>query len=330
MAAVALAGPCGLAILGMLLSLSCSQIVLTKTGMITPNAYSESIGKEQMSADVDECDAWAADQRERLLEELLLGDPEVVERLEKQAKRDAKGEKAAEFFTPENASSAKEDLYGAIGALTWDILFGESRPDADDEEMLANYLGIEGGISGFSAEKRLEYICLRGKGYRVKDDEEDGAGTPYLVREPAKVMLREKDGTEKRFYGYLAPSRRGENPLDPAYLEQYGGTYSVDCEDDRADRLKVLIYRMVFESKKEELVTEDIEANVSYWGNSPPEDFEIAFTGTVKKDRGLLFLVYGSEQGPYIQMDGDPKILKGIGRAPGEETRYHRCWAGAK
>ena len=78
--------------------------------------------------------------------------------------------------------------------------------------MLANYLGIEGGISGFSAEKRLRYICLRAKGYRVKDGEEDG--------------------TEKRFYGYLTPSRRGENPLDRAYLEQYGGSYSADCDDD--------------------------------------------------------------------------------------------------
>ena len=87
---------------------------------------------------------------------------------------------------------------------------------------------------------------------------------------------------------------------------------------------------MVFESKKEELVTEEIEANASYWGDSPPEDFEIAFMGEVKKDRGLLFLVYGDERGPYIQLDGDPRILKDIGHSPGEKTRYYRCSAGAK
>jgi len=318
------------AILGMLLSLSCSMIVLTKSGMITPNEYSESVGKELIYADIDECDAQADAQRKQLLEELMLGDPDVVRRLQQEAKSEAKGEKVGEVLAPEGASTATEDLYGAIGAATWDILFGEYHPDAVDEEMLANYLGIEGGISGFSAEQRLRYICLRAKGYRVKDNEKDGAGTPYLVREPAKVMLREEDGTEKRFYGYLPPSRRGEVSLDRAYLEQYGGSYSADCEDDRADRLKVLLYRMVFESKKEELVTEDIEANASYWGDSPPEDFEIAFMGKVKKDRGLLFLVYGDEQGPYIQLDGDPRILKGIGHSPGEETRYYRCSPGAK
>ena len=53
------------AILGMLLSLSCSAIVLTKSGMITPNEYSESVGKELMYADIDECDAQADAQRSR-------------------------------------------------------------------------------------------------------------------------------------------------------------------------------------------------------------------------------------------------------------------------
>ena len=57
------------------------------------------------------------------------------------------------------------------------------------------------------------------------------------------------------------------NPLDPAYLKLYGGTYSANCSDALADRLKVLADRLIFASGNRELVAKGIEADVSYWAN---------------------------------------------------------------
>jgi len=93
------------------------------------------------------------------------------------------------------------------------FLFSSWDEDTYDENNLASYLGIDGGLgAGFSATKRLQYTCLRAKGYRVEDDEEDGSGTAHLVwAEPAgitRVILREEDGSERVFYGYVTPSKR--------------------------------------------------------------------------------------------------------------------------
>ena len=115
------------------------------------------------------------------------------------------------------------------------------------------------------------------------------------------------------------------SPLDPAYLKLYGGTYSANCSDARADRLKVLADRLVFTSGNRELVAKDIEADVSYWGKSPPGNFEIALMGEVSPERGLLFLVYSDKRGLYIQLDGHPDVLKDIGHSPEDETQYFLC-----
>jgi len=49
---------------------------------------------------------------------------------------------------------------------------------------------------------------VRAKGYRVTSHEADGAGASVFERDPARVVLREEDGTETLLYGYLPPSKR--------------------------------------------------------------------------------------------------------------------------
>lgn len=114
-------------------------------------------------------------------------------------------------------------------------------------------------------------------------------------------------------------------PLDPVYLKSYGGTYSADCSQARDTRLEVLADRLVFASGSRELVAKDIDAMLSFFGRTPPSDFEIALIGEVEPSRGLIFLVYRGEKGLYIQLDGHPEVLKSIDRSPEDETRYARC-----
>ena len=106
------------------------------------------------------------------------------------------------------------------------------------------------------------------------------------------------------------------DPLHPVYLEKYGGTYSTDCDDAQANRLSILADKLVFTGSSDEVVAEDILANVSYWGRMPPEGWEIALMAGLKAD-SLMFLIYSDEQGIYILLEDDTKF--------DEEARYYKC-----
>jgi hypothetical protein len=191
------AGRLGLAGLAALFGVSCTAPT------ITPNGYSNRVGSEQMKADEKECFQYGMDEKRRLLNELVTGDPGVAKR---EGKESAAEGTASSLAKMEGSSSAGADAAGAVAGF----LFSSWDPKTYDEDMLAKYLGIEGGLGdGFTATQRLQYICLRRKGYRVLKNEEDGSGIPHLEREPrARVMLREDDGTEVVFYEYVPSSER--------------------------------------------------------------------------------------------------------------------------
>jgi len=184
---------------------SCGTIQeMTRT--ITPNAYSESVGSEQTKADQDECLQFGMAERHRLLEELLAGDPTVAANEIRESGAEDVGRSVAKM---EGGSTAAGDV--AAGAAGF--IFSSWDEDTYDESNLAKYLGIEGGLgAGFTATKRLQYTCLRAKGYRVEDHEKDGSGTAHLVwadpRGINRVVLRGDDGAERVFYEYITPSKR--------------------------------------------------------------------------------------------------------------------------
>jgi hypothetical protein len=179
---------------------SCGTIAeMSRT--ITPNSYSESVGPDQTKADEDECFQFGMAEKRRLLEELKAGDPSVVGN----ELRESRAEDIAREVAKSDGGSSAE---GAIAAGVAGFLFSSWDETTYDESNLAKYLGIEGGLgAGFSATKRLQYTCLRAKGYKVEDDEEDGSGTAHLVwAEPpgiTRVILREEDGAERVFYEYV-------------------------------------------------------------------------------------------------------------------------------
>lgn len=200
-----LVGSVGLAIGMALTAASCSTLeAMTRT--ITPNAYSERVGPEQTKIDEDECFKFGMAEKRRLLDELLAGDPSVGAN---EAQETSAEDAARSVVKSDGGSTAEGDVAAGVAGF----LFSSWDEDTYDESNLAKYLGIEGGLgAGFSATQRLRYTCLRAKGYRVEDDEEDGSGTAHLVwAEPAgitRVVLREENGSERVFYEYVTPSKR--------------------------------------------------------------------------------------------------------------------------
>ena len=194
---VKLAGPFSLALTLALVTTSCATLKkMTQT--ITPNEYSESVGEEQVKADDKECFEFGSSETRGLLNDLLLGDPKLAGRADREASAEGFGRTLSNL---EGGSTAAGD---AAAALTG-FLFSSWDSDSDDEDGLARYLGIEGGLgAGFSALTRLKHACLRAKGYEVERYAEDGPRTEAYLDwgEKTRAMLRGEDGSEVVFYEY--------------------------------------------------------------------------------------------------------------------------------
>lgn len=173
-----------------------ASAALACAGTIKPNAFSQSRTKYQIEDDENKCFQEGMAERRRLLTELVEGDPATLDR----AERVGSAKSAARTLTKmEGGSTAAGDASAAVA----DFLFSSWDPDDADEEMLAKYLGIEGGLGdGFSATTRLKHMCLRNMGYQVDRYGEDGRGTVQLMWDPARAMIREEDGSERVFYQY--------------------------------------------------------------------------------------------------------------------------------
>lgn len=114
-------------------------------------------------------------------------------------------------------------------------------------------------------------------------------------------------------------------PLDPETLRLYGGTYAARCGDARFEHLQILADSLVIVRGDRQVVAKDIETSVSYFGNEPPADFQMALTADVKPEFGVVFLVYKDQRGEYLVLDGSPKMLQALGQRQGDTTRHYKC-----
>ncbi len=117
---------------------------------------------------------------------------------------------------------------------------------------------------------------------------------------------------------------RSQAGLDAATLKLYGGLYSADCANAAAARLRVLADALIFEQGTRRVTGHNVQSAASYFGQSPPPDFQFAFEGEVIKGVGLLFLGYRDKSGYYITLDGHPRVAAAIGKSVFEQ-KYRRC-----
>jgi len=119
-------------------------------------------------------------------------------------------------------------------------------------------------------------------------------------------------------------------PLDAETLHRYGGTYAAKCGDPGFERLQILADSLVIVRGDRQVVAKDVESSVSYFGDPPPADFQLALTADVKPDFGVVFLVYKDQRGEYLVLDGSPKMLQALGQRQGDTTRHYKCVQVAK
>ncbi|MDM0114663.1 Ivy family c-type lysozyme inhibitor [Variovorax sp. J22R133] len=96
-------------------------------------------------------------------------------------------------------------------------------------------------------------------------------------------------------------------------LAMYGGTWSVNCANPYAPKLKVEADALMVERDGQRLTGIKPQAAASYFGNSPPENYEMALLSEVRGGSELLFIVYRDKRNRYIKLSADGKTAAALG-----------------
>ena len=120
----------------------------------------------------------------------------------------------------------------------------------------------------------------------------------------------------------LAAQAQGR--FDPADVNNYGGSYSIACKDPASPRLHVRADALVFEQGGKTITGRQVQAAYSYFGNSPPPNYQVALMSEVKGGVQMMFIVFGDRQGQYITLEADAKLAQALGAAR-TKAKYRYC-----
>jgi hypothetical protein len=120
-----------------------------------------------------------------------------------------------------------------------------------------------------------------------------------------------------------------QSTLDAQALKLYGGTYSSDCSNSTAPRLRVVADALMVEHGTKRLMGGNVQAAYAYFGQSPPPDYQAALLSEVRGGSQLLFIVFRDKSSQYITLDGDPKVRAALSKALLEQ-KYRSCNATSK
>jgi hypothetical protein len=117
-----------------------------------------------------------------------------------------------------------------------------------------------------------------------------------------------------------------QDQLDRDTYRLYGGTYMSDCGKNTSPKLTVFETALVFLDGNKRVASTGVMSSYSYFGQSPPEGFEVALIGTFPGDLQLVAIIFGDAKGgKYIgELGGDDKIMNQIDPAS-RKLKYRLC-----
>lgn len=115
-----------------------------------------------------------------------------------------------------------------------------------------------------------------------------------------------------------------QGALDADALKLYGGTYSSECSNSAAPRLRVVADTLMVEAGTKRMTGRNVQAAYSFFGQSPPPNYQVALLSEVRGGAQLIFIVYRDKSGQYIMLEGDPQVQAALGKGL-LTPRYHRC-----
>lgn len=129
---------------------------------------------------------------------------------------------------------------------------------------------------------------------------------------------------------FVAGAAAAQERLPPDLLQRFGGRYAVDCANPAAPAVLVQADALLVEHKGQRLTGRKVQAAYSYYGNSPPPNYQVALLSEVRPSPGmdLMFTVFSDRRGPYITLDAGDKLAPVLGR-PLLSARFRHCDKGA-
>lgn len=127
----------------------------------------------------------------------------------------------------------------------------------------------------------------------------------------------------------VAPARAQDDRLDPYSFQTWGGTYMSDCGNNASAKVTVFEADLVFLQGNKRVAGAKLRAAPSFLGPEPPENYVTTLLSEQPGELQFIAYVYKDEQGEYITLDGDLKVVAQIGK-PALALKYRRCDAAAK
>lgn len=107
-------------------------------------------------------------------------------------------------------------------------------------------------------------------------------------------------------------------------LRLYGGVYSANCADPAAPRLRAGADALVVELGNQRIVGRNVQAAYSFFGNSPPPNYQVVLLSEVRPGVGVEFIVYRDRTGLYATFEADPGMRAILGKAA-PAVKYRHC-----
>ncbi len=116
-----------------------------------------------------------------------------------------------------------------------------------------------------------------------------------------------------------------QGKIDPRLMLRYGGVLAPDCSNYLLPQLKYLGDSLVVQNGGKALLTgRNVKAVPTYFGATPPPEFETALTSEVAGGESLVFVLYRNASGLYAAVEGGPKVMAALPPAF-KGTRVRHC-----
>lgn len=121
------------------------------------------------------------------------------------------------------------------------------------------------------------------------------------------------------------PLAQAMDDVTATSLKNYGGSYSSACQNPAAPRLAVGPNSPVFAHGGQSITGREVLAAYSYFGNTAPAGFVVAFISQIKGKEQMTFLVHEDPRGRYIQIENENNKLSAFLGPARLAAQYRRC-----
>jgi hypothetical protein len=104
-----------------------------------------------------------------------------------------------------------------------------------------------------------------------------------------------------------------QGAMDPKVMQRYAGVLAPECANYLLPQLLYLGDSLVVRNNGKPVLTgRDLRLAPTYFGASPPPEFETAVTSEVSAGEKLVFVFYRTASGLFAVVEGSPKVMAAV------------------